>query len=64
MRYLSLKDLTAEEFSRLTRAKPTTFRHRAEILDAAHKGKRGHGGRSSKLCVEDQLWMMLEYLRE
>jgi hypothetical protein len=34
------------------------------ILEAADKAKRGHGGRRKKCCIEDQLMMTLEYLRE
>jgi len=64
MRYENLKDLSAEEFRRLTGVKPSTFRHMVKILDAAYNAKRWHGGRSSKLCVEDQLLITLEYLRE
>jgi hypothetical protein len=36
----------------------------AEILRESYKAKRWHGGRSSKLCIEDQLLITLEYLRE
>jgi hypothetical protein len=36
----------------------------ADILDASYRSKRWHGGRSSKLCVEDQLLITLEYLHE
>jgi hypothetical protein len=35
-----------------------------EILKIANSKKRWHGGRNSKLCIEDQLLMTLEYLRE
>jgi uncharacterized Fe-S cluster-containing radical SAM superfamily protein len=59
MRYATLKDLSSEEFRRLTGVKPSTFKRMVEILDATYKAKRWHGGRSSKLCVEDQLLMAL-----
>jgi hypothetical protein len=64
MRYVRLKDLSPVEFRRLTGIKRSTFSHMVEILDAAYKAKRWHGGRSSKLCREDQLLITLEYLRE
>ncbi|MDR1560759.1 MAG: hypothetical protein LBS23_00155 [Holosporaceae bacterium] len=55
MRYESLQGLSEEGFRRLTGVKPSTFKHMVEILDTSYKSKRWHGGRSSKLCVEDQL---------
>ena len=64
MRYEKLSNLSDEEFRRLTGVKPSTFKHMVEILKVAHSRKRWHGGRRSKLCVEDQLLMTLEYLRE
>jgi hypothetical protein len=64
MRYSHLKDLSGEGFCRLTGVKRTTFSHMVEVLDSAYKSKRWHGGRSSKLCPEDQLLITLEYLRE
>ena len=64
MRYATLKDLSDEEFRRLTGVKPSTFKHMVEILTVSYKSKRWHGGRSSKLCIEDQLLITLEYLRE
>jgi hypothetical protein len=64
MRYESLQDLCDEEFRRLTGVKPSMFKHMVEILSVVHRAKRWHGGRSSKLCIEDQLLITLEYLRE
>ena len=64
MRYVTLKDLSDEGFRRLTGIKPLTFNHMVKILTASYKAKRWHGGRSSKLCTEDQLLITLEYLRE
>lgn len=64
MRHAILQELSEEEFRRLTGVKPSTFKRMVEILSAAHKAKRWHGGRNSKLCVEDQLLITLEYLRE
>jgi len=64
MRYTTLKDLSEEDFRRLTGVKQCTFKHMVGILSESYKAKRWHGGRSSKLCVEDQLLITLEYLRE
>ena len=64
MRYEKLQDLSSEEFRRLTGVKPSTFNHMVEILDLAHRKKKRRGGRNNKLCIEDQLLLTLEYLRE
>lgn len=61
MRYEKLKCLSGEEFRRLTGVRPSTFDHMIEILRLADKEKRKQGGRNSKLCVEDQLLITLEY---
>jgi uncharacterized Fe-S cluster-containing radical SAM superfamily protein len=63
MKYKSLKSLSDEEFRRLTGVKPSTFNHMAEILRESYKAKRWHGGRSSKLCIEDQLLITLDFFR-
>ena len=52
------------EFRRLTGVKKTTFDKMLEILVSAHNIKRNKGGRNSKLALQDQLLMTLEYLRE
>lgn len=64
MRYETLSSLSEDEFRRLTGIKPSTFEHMVGILKIANSKKRWHGGRNSKLCIEDQLLMTLEYLRE
>ena len=64
MRYETLSSLSEDEFLRLTGVKPSTFEHMVGILKIANSNKRWHGGRNSKLCIEDQLLMTLEYLRE
>jgi hypothetical protein len=64
MRYEGLKNLSSEEFRRLTGVKPSTFRDMVCILEASTKAKRWYGGWSSKLRIEDQLLITLEYLRK
>jgi hypothetical protein len=41
-----------------------TFKRIVEILRETDKEKKKKGGRKNKLCIEDQLMMTLEYLRE
>jgi hypothetical protein len=64
VRYESLKELSPEEFRRLTGVKSSTFEHMVKILESADAKKKSRGGRSNKLCIEDQLLITLEYLRE
>ena len=64
MKYRQIERLDEEEFRRLTGVKPTTFNRMLEILIEAHLGKQAKGGRSNKLCLEDQLVIVLEYIRE
>lgn len=64
MRYEQLKELRDEKFRRLTGVKKSTFEKMLDILKEADGKKKSRGGRKSKLCVEDQLLMALEYIRE
>ena len=64
MKYALTKKLTNMEFRRLTGVKKTTFDRMLKVLISANKIKRNKGGRNSKLPLEDQLLMALEYLRE
>jgi hypothetical protein len=64
MKYLQIKDLKDEQFRRLTGVKRTTFARMLSILQAAEQKKKAKGGRKNKCCLEDQLLMSLEYLRE
>lgn len=64
MKYDRIKDLSQEHFRRLTGVKPFTFNRMSEILKKAEAKKRCRGGRKSKLIIEDQLLLSLEYLRE
>jgi hypothetical protein len=44
--------------------KRETFTAMVTILHKAEKQKRKHGGKASKLCVEDRLLLALEYLHD
>lgn len=63
-KYENIKNLSPEEFRRLTGVKPPTFNEMLEVLKKAEKIKKKQGGKPNKLCVADQLLMSLEYLRE
>lgn len=56
--------LEDEKFRRLTGIKRATFKKIVEILQEADKNKRSKGGRKSKVSIEEQLLMTLEYIRE
>jgi hypothetical protein len=64
MRYHQVKELEGEKFRRLTGVKKTTFDKMLEILRQADAFKKAKGGRKNKLCLEDQLLVSLEYIRE
>ena len=64
MKYDQIKGLAEEEFRRLTGVKRTTFTRMIVILREADKKKKEKGGRNNKLCIEDQLLLALEYIRE
>ncbi len=59
-----IKNLSDENFRRLTGVKRTTFSKMLEILNAAEKIQKSRGGRPNDLCMEDRLLMALEYIRE
>ncbi len=62
--YINIKNSKDEEFRRLTGLKRSTFDKMIAILQEANLTKRRKGGRKSKLSIEDQLLMTMEYLRE
>ncbi len=64
MKYGQIQDLEEEKFRRLTGVKRTTFEKMVTILHDANIKKKANGGRKNKLCIEDQLLMALEYMRE
>ena len=51
-------------FRRLTGVKRSTFEQMVGFLKEAEEVKKRQGGRPAHLGIEDQLLMMLEYLRE
>ena len=63
MTYKRVKNLKAEEFKRLTGVHFDTFNRMVKIVKEAEK-LRKKPGRPSKLKIEDQILMVLEYLRE
>jgi len=64
MRYEETKNLSDEQFRRLTGVKRPVFAKMLTVLHTAHTLKKARGGRPNKLSVEDSLMMTLEYLRE
>ena len=64
MKYKQIELLEGEKFRRLTGVKRKTFERMVGILKTADKKKKAKGGRQNKLCIEDQLLLSLEYIRE
>jgi hypothetical protein len=64
MKYPQIQGLEDEKFRRLTGVKRSTFEKMIIILKEADIKKKVQGGRKNKLCIEDQLLMALEYIRE
>ena len=64
MKYDNLKELSEEEFRRLTGVKRATFQMMVEILKSAEATKKALGGKPNHLQMEDRLLMALEYIRE
>lgn len=63
MTYEHLKEKSAEAFKRYSGVKPRTFETMLEVLGVAEQNKK-KPGRSSALCLEDQLLLALCYWRE
>lgn len=63
MTYKKVKSLKAEDFKRLTGVHFDTFNRMVEIVKSAEKSRK-KTGRPPKLKIEDQILMVLEYLRE
>jgi Helix-turn-helix of DDE superfamily endonuclease len=63
MAYEKVKNLKAEEFKRLCGVKLETFEQMV-LLVRKHDRLKTRSGRPSKLSVENQVLMTLEYLRE
>ncbi len=64
MKFDQIKELEDEKFCRLTGVKKGTFSKMVDILRQADGLKKSKGGRKNKLNLEEQLLMVLEYLRE
>lgn len=62
MTYEQVKHLKPGDFKRLCGVRPETFRQMVEIVHQAKQQQKP--GRPSKLSLEDQVLMTLEYLRE
>ena len=64
MKYDKIEEFSDEHFRRLTGVKRSTFKKMVEILGEADQKKKLRGGRKSRLSIENQLLMALEYIRE
>jgi len=63
-KYEELKQLSRQQFRRLTGVKRETFDEMVRLLVAAQSDRYRKAGRKSSLSIEDRLLMALEYLRE
>src|SRR5271170_5390535 len=63
-KYEELKQLSPQQFRRLTGVKQETFSEMINILLAVQNGRYRKAGRKGGLSIEDKLLMALEYLRE
>ncbi len=63
-KYEELKQLSPQQFRRLTGVKQETFSEMINILLAVQNGRYRKAGRKGWLSIEDKLLMALEYLRE
>ena len=63
MKYWQARQLSSREFKRLTGVKRSTFRLMVRLVKAQEKLKK-KPGRPSKLIVEDQILVALQYWRE
>ena len=64
MSYEQVKDLPSAEFKRYCGVQPETFGKMVEVVSCHLSRKRRVSGRPTKLPVEDQVLMTLEYWRE
>lgn len=62
MTYEQVKHLKSEDFKRLCGVRPETFNQMVAVMQQAKQQLKP--GRPSKLSIEDQVLMTLEYLRE
>src|ERR671936_124963 len=64
MSYEQVKYLPPAEFKRYCGVQPETFRRMVEVVSNHLRRKRRVSGRPTKLPVEDQVLLTLEYWRE
>ena len=64
MSYEQVKDLSPAEFKRYCGVQPETFHRMVEVVSNHLRKRRRVTGRPTKLAVEDQVLMTLEYWRE
>ena len=63
-KYKKIKEWDEKRFVRLTGVSKVTFEQMVKLLKEHEERRKKVSGRPSKLCYEDQILMMLEYLRE
>lgn len=63
-KYEKIKEWSDKRFVRLSGVSKITFEKMVELLREHERKRKKKLGRPSKLCYEDQILMMLEYLRE
>ncbi|KJV54672.1 DDE transposase family protein [Orientia tsutsugamushi] len=64
MKFDQIKELKDEKFRLLTRVRKGTFSKMVDILRKADGLKKSKGMSKNKLDLDEQLLMVLEYLRE
>ena len=66
MFWKDVQQISEDQFRRLTGVKRATFEKMVKVLEQSKLARRKHisRGRPSRLCVEDQVLMMLMYYRE
>jgi len=64
MSYEQIKDLPPAAFKRYCGVRPETFHRMVEVVSHYLQRRRRVSGRPTKLSVEDQVLMTLEYWRE
>lgn len=64
MRYYKVRMLKASRFRRFTGVQKPTFNRMVKVLKEAKAKQHWHGGRPSRLTIEDSLLMTLMYGRE
>lgn len=64
MRYKQIGNLSAAQFQRATGVKRNTFNQMLLAVGSHHQQRSHNRGRPSRMCIEDQLLLMLMYYRE